>query len=72
MIAKLIVKGESREQVIAKALRALKEFHIGDVYTTIPFHLNMLRNPTFLSGQYTLDFIDKLVESGYDFAAPPS
>jgi acetyl-CoA carboxylase biotin carboxylase subunit len=66
------VKGESREQVIAKALRALKEFHIGDIYTTIPFHLNMLRNPTFLSGQYTLDFIDKLVESGYDFTAPTS
>lgn len=67
MIAKLIVKGDSRVQVVARALRALKEFHIGDVYTTIPFHINMLHNPTFLSGQYTLDFIDKLVESGYDF-----
>lgn len=72
MIAKLIVKGESREQVIARALRALKEFHIGDIHTTIPFHLNMLHNATFLSGQYTLDFIDKLVESGYDFTAPSS
>jgi acetyl-CoA carboxylase biotin carboxylase subunit len=72
MIAKLIIKGTSRQQVIAKALRALKEFHIGDIHTTIPFHLNMLSHPTFLSGQYTLDFIDKLIESGYEFTEPKS
>ena len=69
MIAKLIVKGKSREEVIARSLRALKEFFIGPIHTTIPFHLNMLKNETFLSGEYTLDFIDKLIESGYDFTA---
>lgn len=69
MIAKLIVKGSSREEVIARSFRALKEFFIGPIHTTIPFHLNMLNNETFLSGEYTLDFIDKLIESGYDFTA---
>jgi acetyl-CoA carboxylase biotin carboxylase subunit len=68
MIAKLIIKGENREQVIARAKRALNEFHIGNVFTTIPFHLNMLSNETFLSKEYSLLFIDTLIESGYQFA----
>lgn len=67
MIAKLIVKGKTREQVIARAKRALQEFHIGPIFTTIPFHQCMLENPTFLSGRYTLQFIDQLVESGFIF-----
>ena len=67
MIAKLIVKGRTREEVVNLAKRALREFHIGNIYTTIPFHVAMLNHETFLSGVYALDFIDKLVESGYDF-----
>jgi len=67
MIAKLIVKGANREETIRIAKRALKEFHIGNVHTTIPFHLTMLSHETFLSGIYALDFIDKLIESGCDF-----
>lgn len=67
MIAKLIVKGSTREEVIRRAKRALKEFHIGNIHTTIPFHQSMLSNETFLSGVYDLTFIDKLIESGYDF-----
>jgi acetyl-CoA carboxylase, biotin carboxylase subunit len=70
MIAKLIVKGSTREEAINIAKRALKEFHIGNVHTTIPFHQAMLHNATFLSGVYALDFIDKLIESGYDFQPP--
>ncbi|MCH9630876.1 MAG: Biotin carboxylase [Chlamydiia bacterium] len=67
MIAKLIVKGKDREETIARAKRALKEFHIGNIHTTIAFHQVMLQNDTFLSGVYNLDFIDKLIESGHDF-----
>ncbi|MEI8300267.1 MAG: acetyl-CoA carboxylase biotin carboxylase subunit [Chlamydiota bacterium] len=67
MIAKLIVKGMTREEVIRIAKRALREFHIGNVDTTIPFHEFMLNHETFLSGIYALDFVDKLVESGCDF-----
>lgn len=70
MIAKLIVKGRTREEVIVRAKRALKEFHIGDIFTTIPFHLSMLKDKTFLSGQYSLQFIDQLIESGATFEDP--
>lgn len=44
MIAKLIVRGTNREEAIAIAKRALKEFHIGGVHSTIPFHLYMLQD----------------------------
>lgn len=64
LMAKLIVKGETREQVIARAKRALREFCIGGVHSTIPFHQFMLQNEIFLSGKYAIDWIDKLIESG--------
>ena len=48
MIAKLIVKGKDRTEVIAIAKRALREFHIGGVHSTIPFHLYMLEDENFL------------------------
>lgn len=59
MIAKLIVKGSSREHALARARRALDEFHIGGVKTTIPFHLQLITNPTFRSGVYDLTFLDQ-------------
>jgi acetyl-CoA carboxylase biotin carboxylase subunit len=68
MIAKLIVKGKDREDAIKIAKRALREFHIGGVDSTIPFHQYMLQNPTFLSGEgYNLAFIDTLIEEGCKF-----
>jgi acetyl-CoA carboxylase biotin carboxylase subunit len=67
MIAKLIVKGENREEVIARAKRALKEFHIGGIKTTIPFHQYMLNNERFLSGKYPITFIDSLIAEGCNF-----
>ncbi len=67
MIAKLIVRGKTREETIRRAQRALKEFHIGGVKTTIPFHQYMLKNERFLSGKYPIDFIDNLIEEGCDF-----
>lgn len=70
MIAKLIVKGKDREEAIRIAKRALREFHIGSIYTTIPFHISMLENKKFLSGVYNLNFIDELIESGAEFKVP--
>ncbi|MCP5505758.1 MAG: acetyl-CoA carboxylase biotin carboxylase subunit [Chlamydiales bacterium] len=68
MIAKLIVKGKDRQDAIEISKRALREFHIGGVHTTIPFHLYMLHNPTFLGGEdYNLAFIDTLIEEGCNF-----
>lgn len=67
MIAKLIVRGKNREEAIKRAKRALKEFHIGGVKTTIPFHQYMLENERFNKGKYPIDFIDQLVSDGCTF-----
>jgi acetyl-CoA carboxylase biotin carboxylase subunit len=67
MIAKLIVRGKDREEVIQRSKRALKEFHIGGIKTTIPFHQYMLANERFLSGEYPIDFIDELIKNGCNF-----
>ena len=64
MIAKVIVKGKDRTEAIARLKRALKEFHIGGVDSTIPFHLWILEDENFLSSTYDLNYIDGLMEEG--------
>lgn len=58
MIGKLIVSGFSREEVISKMSRALEEFVIEGVKTTIPFHQRLMRDERFLSGEYDTKFLD--------------
>ncbi len=67
MIAKLIVKGKDRTEAIAIAKRALREFHIGGVHSTIPFHLFMLEDPNFLTADFDLTYIDQLIAEGESF-----
>jgi acetyl-CoA carboxylase biotin carboxylase subunit len=67
MIAKLIVKGKNRTEAIAIAKRALREFHIGGVSSTIPFHLYMLEDPRFLKADFDLLYIDELIAQGCRF-----
>jgi len=67
MIAKLIVHGKDRNEAIAIAKRALKEFHIGGVHSTIPFHNYMLVDENFLDLKYDLTYIDKLMGEGCQF-----
>ena len=67
MVANLIVRGKDRKEAIAVAKRALKEFHIGGVHTTIPFHLYMLNDPRFLKNDYNITYIDKLIADGCNF-----
>jgi len=67
MIAKLIVKGKDRKSAFAAGKRALREFHIGGVKTTIPFHLDMLEHAAFIDGNYDLGYIDGLTARGYQF-----
>lgn len=64
MIAKLIVKGKDRQEAIEVGKRALHEFHIGGVHSTIPFHIHMLEDPNFIKSTYDLTYIDKLVAEG--------
>ena len=58
MIAKLIVKGKTREEAISRMKRALKEFIIEGVDTTIPFHLKVLDNKDFNKGTIYTNFIE--------------
>lgn len=67
MIAKLIVRGPDRKTAVALGKRALREFHIGGVYSTIPFHLYMLEDPKFLSAEFDLTYVDGLIAEGHRF-----
>ncbi len=60
LIAKLIVHGKDRTEAIAKMRRALDEFIIEGVKTTIPFHKKVLNNPDFISGNFTTNFVEKM------------
>ena len=61
MIAKLIVTAQTRDEAIAKMKRALEEFYIEGVKTTIPFHRQLLENEDFLAGNYTTKFMEDFV-----------
>jgi len=58
MIAKLIVSGQSREEVIVRMKRALEEFVIDGIKTTIPFHIALLENEEFKAGNFTTKFLE--------------
>lgn len=60
LMAKVIVYGRSRAQVIRRMRRALSEFAIEGVRTTIPFHLQVLDHPSFVAGDITTGFVDQL------------
>lgn len=62
MIAKLIVKGKNREEAIARMKRALKEFKIEGMDTTIPFHLKVLENEAFKEGKFYTNFIETYIK----------
>ncbi len=61
LIAKLIVSGRDREEAIHRMRRALKEFIIEGIQTTIPFHQKVLVSEEFLSGNYTTKFVENLL-----------
>jgi len=58
MIAKLIVSGQSREEVLTRMKRALSEFVIEGIKTTIPFHLKLMDDEQFKSGDFTTKFLE--------------
>jgi acetyl-CoA carboxylase biotin carboxylase subunit len=62
MIAKLIVHAPTREWAIARMLRALDEFVIVGVKTTIPLHKRILQHPLFVKGQYSTKFLEQYPE----------
>ncbi len=58
MIAKLITTAQTREEAISKMKRALDEFYIEGVKTTIPFHRQLMDDPAYVAGNYTTAFMD--------------
>lgn len=58
MIGKLIVTAQSREEVLVRMKRALEEYVIEGVKTTIPFHIKLMDDPIFKSGHFTTKFLE--------------
>jgi acetyl-CoA carboxylase biotin carboxylase subunit len=58
MIAKLIVHAPTREEAIARMKRALSEFVIEGIHTTIPFHLKLLEHEKFVEGNFNTKFLE--------------
>ncbi|MCI3920183.1 acetyl-CoA carboxylase biotin carboxylase subunit [Paenibacillus sp. TRM 82003] len=59
MIAKLIVWAPNREEAIARMKRALGEFAVDGVHTTIPFHLKLMDHPKFKQGDFDIKFLEE-------------
>ena len=64
LIAKLITYGRTRDEAIARMRRALTEFVITGIKTTIPLHQRILENEEFQSGDYTIHWLEKFVAEG--------
>jgi len=58
MIAKLITTAQTREEAINKMKRALDEFYIEGIKTTIPFHRQLMEEPDYVAGNYTTKFME--------------
>lgn len=59
LVAKLIVWGPTREEMLARSRRALDEMVIEGIATTLPFHKACIRHPEFIDGNIYTDFIDR-------------
>jgi acetyl-CoA carboxylase biotin carboxylase subunit len=63
MIAKLIVYGTTRERCIMRLKRALEEFVVEGMKTTVPLHQRIVRDPDFLAGDYTIKWLERWLEA---------
>jgi len=59
LVAKLIVKAKTREEVVEKMYHTLDEFIVEGIHTTIPFHKKLMKNEQFRSGEFDTKFIDQ-------------
>ena len=62
LIAKLIVRGRSRNECLMRLRRALEEFVIGGVETTIPLHQRLITETDFINGDYDIHWLENLLE----------
>ena len=66
MVAKLIVHGRTRNGVLMRMKRALNEFVIEGIRTTIPLHQKIIENPEFIDGMYNIHWLEKFLEETAD------
>jgi acetyl-CoA carboxylase biotin carboxylase subunit len=59
LIAKLVAWGETRAEAVLRMRRALEEYHIIGIKTTIPFHLELMNSTRFIAGQFDTTFVEK-------------
>jgi acetyl-CoA carboxylase biotin carboxylase subunit len=59
LIAKLVVHGRNRNDCLMRLRRCLEEFVIGGVDTTIPLHMALVNDPTFIDGDYTIHWLEE-------------
>jgi acetyl-CoA carboxylase biotin carboxylase subunit len=59
LVAKLICWGRDRDEAIARTRRALEEFFVEGISTTIPFHLDLLADPSVQAGEYHVEFLEQ-------------
>jgi len=64
LVAKLIVHGESRDDCVTRLRRALAEYVIGGIDTTIPLHQRLVDNPEFCAGAYDIHWIERFLARG--------
>jgi len=64
MVAKLIAWGANRDEAIQRTLRALSEFAVKGIKTSISFHQKLMRHPVFVKGCYDTGFIDEHMDGG--------
>ena len=63
MIAKVIAMGTTRANAIARMSRALSEYILTGIKTTIPFQEAIMRDPDFVRGKYNTGFVQKIIDS---------
>ena len=72
MIGKIITIGATRESAIDRMRRALDEYYITGIKTTVPFHAAMMRNSEFRAGKYDTGFVERVMKSGQlELSMPP-
>lgn len=62
LVAKLIARGKTRNAVLMRLRRALEEFVIEGIETTIPLHQRIIANPDFIDGQYNIHWLERFLE----------
>jgi acetyl-CoA carboxylase biotin carboxylase subunit len=72
LIGKLVTVGATRQSAIERMRRALDEYYITGIKTTVPFHAAIMRRAEFREGKYDTGFVERMMSSGnFEMVAPP-